>query len=554
MSEIINSEYIEELNQCFRKLDPIKTQIVLREFPRLDAEGQRRAVFELSRIAHEKSGNFFSDLIGFSPELLQSVEPLHRVAAQKLADHPDVLLESLANDSYKDKSFFIDLCGQLMMEEAIPPILKIMRNSARIAIQSSCMKALGDLCATESVSEIADFLYAGNRELIVAAVEALGAIGNTNAIQKLSERMGADTGIDVMILNVFARSQNKLALQKLNDTMLSYHAYLRNYAKAKLAEIGPKAVPVLLENLKHSDSELQIHTLNVLGKIKDESAILPIRRLLKENPENANVRFAAYEVLGQLPITKGAMSLVSGLQDPVEHVAIIAAQAINNNYNELLETGLNNLLSPEYDLTRRFVELFIVSESDAVFLSLYKNPLFRDQTIQYLRMHATDDSRSHFMELLRKNGYAADADNILSTSIPATHPAAHMSRTVWAIDDSRMMLAIYKNVLSMEGYLFQLFEFPESALEAIENEKPDMILTDLNMPNISGLELTKRIRTKYNRTELPILLITTQSSIAAENENLKSGINEMIYKPFKKEDLCAAISGYFASMDTSAEA
>ena len=547
MSDIVNSEYIEELNQCFKKLDPIKTQIVLREFPRLDAEGQRRAVFELSRIAHEKSGSFFADLIGTSPELLQSVEPLYRVAAQKLADHPDVLLESLENNSYKDKSFFIELCGELMMEEAIVPTMNIMRNSARISLQKSCMKALGELCATGAVSDIADFLYAGNRELIVAAVHSLGAIGNTNAIQKLSERMGADTGIDILILNVFAQSQNKLALQKLNETMLSHHAYLRNYAKSLLADIGPKAVPILLDNLKHSDSDLQIHTLNVLGKIKDESVVLPIRRLLKENPENPNVRFAAYEVLGQLPIKKGAMSLVAGLQDPVEHVSIMAAEAINNNYNEMLETGLNNLLSQEYDLVDRFVEVFIVSESDTVFQSLFNNPIFREKAIQYLRVQAHEDSRDHFVKLLRKNGYTDDADNIQHTSIPAIHPSLNSTRTVWAVDDSRMMLAIYKNVLAKEGYNFQLFEFPESALEAIEYNTPDMILTDLNMPGISGLELTRRIRSRFNKDELPILLITTQSSIAAEKENLKSGINEMIYKPFEKEDLCAIINRYFSS-------
>ncbi|MBN2342514.1 MAG: response regulator [Deltaproteobacteria bacterium] len=541
---INNDDYMEELLQCFRKLDPIKTQIILREFPNLNEEGKRRAVFELSRIVHEESGIFFADLIGFSPELLKSVEPLRRVAAQKLADHPDILYASLSNDHYKDKSFFIELCGQLALEESIPKLLQILRNSSRINAQKSAMKVLGELCAIDAVSEIADFLYAGSRDLIISAVEALGAIGNTNAIQKLSERMGSDTGIDVLILNTFAASQNSLALRKLNETMLSHHAYLRNYAKSKLIDIGPKAVPILLENLKHSDADLQIHTLNVLGIIGDESAVLPIRRLLKEMPKNPNVRFAAYEVLGRLPIKKGAVSLVAGLQDPVEHVSLMAAKAINNNYNEMLETGLFNLIGQESELLERFVEIFIVSESDAVFLSLFANDKFQVRAAEYLRQQAPVDTRQHFLTLLKSHGYSAQADRIEQTSVPVAHPAGNSAYTVWAVDDSRMMLAIYKNVFSKEGYNFQLFEFPESALEAIKHEPPNIILTDLNMPNISGLELTKRIRATYSKSELPIILITTQSSIAAEQENLKSGINELMYKPFEKEDLKEKIRTY----------
>lgn len=539
-----NDDYIEELHQCFRKLDPIKTQIILEEFPNLDDDGRKRAIFELSRIDEEQSGIFFADLIGQSPHLLTTVEPLNRVAIQKLSDHQDVLLSSLENDKYKDKRFFIELCGALMLEQSIPLLQKLLRNSSLIAPQKSCIKALGDMCAIDAVSEIADFLYAGNRELILAAVESLGAIGNTNAIQKLTERMGADTGIDVLILNMFAVSQNHLALQKLNDTMLSHHAYLRNYAKTKLIEIGPKAVPLLLDNLKHSDSDLKIHTLNVLGSIGDESAILPIRRLLKDAPKNPNVRFAAYEVLGKLPITKGAVSLVAGLQDPVEHVALIAAKAINNNYNSMLETGLHNLISQDQDLLERFVESFIVSESDIVFLSLFRHQKYREQAIIYLTATAPDEARQHFVKLLETNGYNKEAQQIESESKPSISPAANAAKMVWAVDDSRMMLAIYKNVLSSEGYNFRLFEFPESALEMLESEQPDFIVTDLNMPNISGLELTQRVRNRFPKDVVPIILITTQSSIAAEEENLKSGINEMMYKPFEKTDLKAKISQY----------
>jgi len=61
---------------------------------------------------------------------------------------------------------------------------------------------------------------------------------------------------------------------------------------------------------------LVIHSLNVLGDIGDEAAIPAIRSLLHNQPEDANVRFAAYEALGNLPVGKGAFVLAAGLEDP----------------------------------------------------------------------------------------------------------------------------------------------------------------------------------------------------------------------------------------------
>ena len=55
-------------------------------------------------------------------------------------------------------------------------------------------------------------------------------------------------------------------------------------------------------------------------------------------------------------------------------------------------------------------------------------------------------------------------------------------------------------------------------MKRILSEKPDLVITDLNMPNISGLELTMEIRRKFTRPDLPILMITTQSDFVEEKD------------------------------------
>jgi len=202
------------------------------------------------------------------------------------------------------------------------------------------IEALGEIGDPQATNTISDFLYSGNRTLIISATRALGKLGTPTAMLRLAERMGTDNQLDLLILDIFAKVQDTISLEKLNEAMRSHYAHLRTYAKKTLVGIGPKAVPILTENLLFDDPDLRVHTLNVLGDIGDPAAISPIRKLLHNQPANANVRFAAYEALGLLPLDRGAYVLTQGLNDPVDHVCIAAAKAIDRNFNEIMAAGI----------------------------------------------------------------------------------------------------------------------------------------------------------------------------------------------------------------------
>ena len=105
-----------------------------------------------------------------------------------------------------------------------------------------------------------------------------------------------------------------------------------------------------------------------------------------------------------------------------------------------------------------------------------------------------------------------------------------------------MILNIYKNILHELDLEPTLFEFPAGAIKAIDNEKPDLVFTDLNMPEITGIELTKKIRKKYRKESLPVIMVTTQNE-AQDNEAAKeAGVNAIMYKPFTEEEIGKAIS------------
>jgi DNA-binding response OmpR family regulator len=113
-----------------------------------------------------------------------------------------------------------------------------------------------------------------------------------------------------------------------------------------------------------------------------------------------------------------------------------------------------------------------------------------------------------------------------------------------AVDDSRMILNIYKATLHELGFEPVLFEFPATAIEWLQKEKPAMVLTDLNMPEISGVMLAAEIRKSYTPKDLPIIMVTTQNEANDNDAAFAAGVNKVIQKPFNAKSLKLVMSEF----------
>ncbi|HEY9765012.1 MAG TPA: response regulator [Chroococcales cyanobacterium] len=361
-------------------------------------------------------------------------------------------------------------------------------------------------------------------------ISCLGELDGENRLRALKELSECRTPFSLDLLGQ--------AIEHLNQALRSHHVAVRGRAKSHLIRLGPAAVPLLLPNLVDPDIDFLIHTLNALGEIGDRRAVKPIRQLLQKEPEDANVRFAAYETLGMIPLAQEAYALAEGLSDPVPHVRLAAARAIERNYGKVLATGIENLLQ-DPTLFEGITRAFLDSQCDRVFESLLQQESFRKPAFSYLRGEAHPDVVSHFARLLREKGFSAWAEEIGRNvnSLPSNR------FSILAVDDSRMILNIYKTTLFQLGHQAELFEFPERALERLKEEKPDLLITDLNMPGLNGIEVARLARTLYAKEHLAILMVTTQNRLEDRSEAHAAGVDAILLKPFTKESLKEMIDG-----------
>lgn len=111
-----------------------------------------------------------------------------------------------------------------------------------------------------------------------------------------------------------------------------------------------------------------------------------------------------------------------------------------------------------------------------------------------------------------------------------------MAKTIFVVDDSTVMLMSVKQNLELAGFKVETAKDGVEAFNRIKGGlKPDLIITDINMPNMNGLDLIKNARSVLRFT--PILALTTESQTAKRDEAKKLGATGWLVKPVSSADL-----------------
>lgn len=117
-----------------------------------------------------------------------------------------------------------------------------------------------------------------------------------------------------------------------------------------------------------------------------------------------------------------------------------------------------------------------------------------------------------------------------------------MSKTVMIVDDSATMLMSVRSNLEVAGFKVETAEDGVKALNKLKGGfKPDLLITDINMPNMDGIQLIQNVRTLAGFRFMPILVLTTESQQGKRDEAKKLGATGWLVKPVGGADLLKVI-------------
>jgi CheY-like chemotaxis protein len=112
---------------------------------------------------------------------------------------------------------------------------------------------------------------------------------------------------------------------------------------------------------------------------------------------------------------------------------------------------------------------------------------------------------------------------------------AKMKKKVLVIDDEAIVRVSCQRVLEPEGYEVKVTSRGDEALRLMEEEKYDIVLTDLKMPDMDGLEVLKEIKRRW--PDIQVIIITGYGTISTAVQAIKLGAYDYIEKPFTPEDI-----------------
>lgn len=116
-----------------------------------------------------------------------------------------------------------------------------------------------------------------------------------------------------------------------------------------------------------------------------------------------------------------------------------------------------------------------------------------------------------------------------------------MSKKILAVDDSNSIRKSISFILGQEGYEIVEAIDGVDGLAKAKSDKFNLVITDINMPNMDGIELTKQLRATEGYKFTPIIALTTENQQSKMEEGKASGATGWIVKPFTSEKLIAVV-------------
>jgi DNA-binding response OmpR family regulator len=130
--------------------------------------------------------------------------------------------------------------------------------------------------------------------------------------------------------------------------------------------------------------------------------------------------------------------------------------------------------------------------------------------------------------------------------------APHRRGSVLVVDDEPTIGEIVSRYLERSGYETRVAADGPQAIAAVASERPDLIVLDLMMPGMDGLEVMRRVRERAER-RTPIILLTARGEESDRIVGLRLGADDYVVKPFSPAELVARVDAVLRRVDTVAE-
>jgi len=459
-------------------------------------------------------------------------------------------VEGLRSSNQKTRDLCIQVAGRAKFESAAPWLLESLPDINGSETKLAALSALAHINPPGSKDVFIKNI--SNPDPLVSAlcIEAVGRAKAEDAVDILfSYVLDADQGdmfdsCDIRTekaVRALGDIGGERAIEFLSANIHNKNPTTRQIIMETLSMLGNAALPCLEANLSEGDVDVRILTVNVLGNIKTrEAEDLLMAAFHRGEAENSNVRFAIYEALGQVCSLKGLVCLVDGLLESDETLLTAVLTSLDKNLNPAVLAQISTLLRENTGHSDGLTRALIKARATNLFTDLYElDPLLGGKIVDLVAGSKVAETISAFADALDAVGDStakAHAEKLRAVEVGKS------GKKLLVVDDSKSMLLFYQDLCSELGFDVDTAMNGKEALNKLEaGEQFDIIISDMNMPVMNGIEFVKNVRSNMFIADPPILMATTESEKSQCELAKQVGATDFLSKPIKEAELKEAI-------------
>lgn len=234
--------------------------------------------------------------------------------------------------------------------------------------------------------------------------------------------------------------------------------------------------------------------------------------------------------------------LKKSLLDRLEDIEILTA----NNYKD----GLKYILQYGNKIIIAIIDLHLPDSKDGAMLDVIEANCIKSIVLSNVldeKLKEVIFSKHYIIDCIAKDG----KKSIKSVVTSVNREIKNKSKNILLVDDSKVQLNIAEKILKKMNLQVVTATNGKEALDIIENDEKEfsLVLTDYHMPVMDGMELTFRLRELFDKDELGIIVLSSNSTPEVASEFLKIGANDFINKPYLETEVIIRVNSNLDLVD-----
>jgi CheY-like chemotaxis protein len=546
-------EYIPKLKTYIKTKKVSDAKILLKQLlSRPDSE--KNAVLQILALAPDKTA---FELLSFLTAQNQQIPAIH-----------DRLIQLITDRAHLNSHFaliLLDNTDAATILQTVPLLKHILTKETDTDLLNKIIRTAGKIKIEKMVGDIAEFIFYDNSEFKNEAVKALERIGTSLALEKLvqaSKTSKCDQNILDAIEVLDDKYSTSLTVEDQQtiddrepgtkkesdikmDQLVSKDIEKRFKALAWFSDQGPDAVLYLFNQLKLMDlnknHDLTVNIMRLIARTIPVKAMNDLFDIINTKKIDNTIKFEAYSALGAFPELESAASVVKGLSESAIYVRLAAVKTLDKNLSDFVGYEIKNKIESGTKQGELIAQSILDARAKNIIQFLMISDAFSYIASNHLERTASIQVLDTFIEILEKRKLKSTAKKYMDLRKTKTR---QQKTQFIVISSSEAILDTYSKLIYSCGFSNICFKRSQDAFEAIVSQKPDAIICDLILNNMTGLEFAREAREMYSKEDVPIILSTVQKNL---NENQlqdmadASGVNAIYKFPAKPVQIKAHI-------------